>query len=332
MIPSLLFLAALGLATQTADAQPIAVLSESILEFGTMARGETTTRTFTLENRGTAPLEIRHVRNNCACTVLDVPSEIAPGAKAELTLRLDTETLTGPASTVLNLFTNDPAAPRLDITVRVESRPYVWADPPELRYIVHRYFEGSGSARAKVAGANPSEFRILDIESPYPFLTLTHREALPEERQPGPGSQYVIESNLDPAAPVGPLEGWVRVTTDHEKQKKLSIAVSGFVRPLLHVTPPEAKLEGVEPGDEPLRWSHHVRNFATETITIERTESDIAGLEIAVRPGRHDHEFYVDLVLPPSALRQSVLGAVKLHTTSAKAPIVQIPVWIEVKE
>jgi hypothetical protein len=331
MIASLLLLATLGLAAQTEDAQPTAVLSEPILEFGTMARGETATRTFTLENRGTAPLEIRHVRNTCACTVLEVPSVIAPGAKAEITLELDTETLTGPASTVINLFTNDPTAPRLDLTVRVESRPYVWADPPELRYIVHRHFDGTGLARAKVAGSSPSDFRILDIESPYPFLTVTHREALPEERLPGVGTQYVIESKLDPTAPVGPLEGWVRVTTDHEKQKKLSISVSGFVRPLMHVTPPEAKLEGVVPGEEPLRWSHHVRNFATETITVERTETDIAGLEVAIRPGKHDHEFYVDLVLPASALKQPVLGAVKLHTTSAKVPIVQIPVWIEVE-
>jgi hypothetical protein len=310
------------------DAKPQAVLSETILDFGVLARGETASRTLTLENRGEAPLEIRHVKNNCSCTLLDVPSQIPPLQKAELTLRLDTETLNGPAQAIVNLFTNDPAAPRLDVTVKVESRPYVWAEPAEFRYMVHRFFEGSGTVRAKVAGANPSDFHITAIESPSPFLTVTHREAREEERLPGPGTQYVIEAKLDPKAPVGPITGWVRVITDHEKQKKLSIPVSGFMRPLLHLTPPEADFGTVTltPGAEPARWSHHLKNFATEKIEIVRTETDIPGLTVELVPGDNDHELYVALVLKPDAPKGPVRGKVTLYTTSSQVPQLELPV------
>lgn len=331
MIVSHLLLAVLGAAVQAEDPRPIAVLSETIVDFGVMARGETATRTLTLENKGGATLEIRHVKNNCSCTVLDAPGKLAPGDKAELTLRLDTETLTGPAQAYVNLFTNDPASPRLDITMRVESRPYVWAEPPEFRYLAHQFFEGDGVAKATVAGSSPSEFRIVSIESPHPFLAVTHREALPEERVAGPGTQYVLEAKLDPAAPVGPLTGWVRVATDHEKQKKLSISVSGFIRPLVHVTPPEAELGTVTLTDQPLTWSHHVRNFAAEVIVIEKTESDIAGLTATLKPGRHDHESYVELSLPAATPKGPVRGKVTLFTNSAKVPTIDIPVILTIQ-
>jgi Protein of unknown function (DUF1573) len=309
------------------DAKPQAVLSETILDFGVLARGETASRTFTLENRGEAPLEIRHVKNNCSCTLLDVPPEIPPLQKVELTMRLDTETLTGPAQTVVNLFTNDPTAPRLDVTVKVESRAYVWAEPAEFRYMVYRFFEGSGMVSAKVAGATPSDFKILAIDSPSPFITLSHREARQEERLPGgPGTQYVIEAKLDPKAPVGPISGWVRVTTDHAKQKKLSIPVSGFVRPLLHLTPPEADFGTVTLGTEPLRWSHHFKNFATEKVEIVRTETNIPGLTVELVPGDNDHELYVALVLAPDAPKGPIRGKVTLYTTSSQVPELELPV------
>lgn len=309
------------------DAQPQAVLSEAILDFGVLARGETASRTFTLENRGEAPLEIRHVKNNCSCTLLDVPKLIPPLQKAELTLRLDTETLTGPAQAIVNLFTNDPAAPRLDVTVKVESRAYVWAEPAEFRYMVHRFFEGSGVVSTKVAGSSPSDFRITAIDSPSPFLTLSHRAALQAERLPGgPGTQYVIEAKLDPKAPVGPITGWVRVTTDHEKQKKLSIPVSGFVRPLMHLTPTEADFGTVTLGAEPIRWSHHFKNFATEKIEIVRTETDVPGLTIELVPGDNDHELYVALVMNPDAPKGQIRGKVTLYTTSAQVPQIELPV------
>jgi hypothetical protein len=333
MLSSLLLLLTLGAAAQSEDPRPAAVLGETIVDFGEMARGDVATRTITLENRGTAPLEIRRVRNTCACTVLDSPTRVEPGAKAELTLKLDTETLTGPASAIVNLYTNDPAAPRLDISVRVMSRPYVWAEPQEFRYQVHRYFDGSGVAQAKVAGSSPSDFRILSIESPYPFLTVTHREALPEERLTGtaPGTQYVLEAKLDPEAPVGPLKGWVRVTTDHAKQKKLSLSVSGFVRPVLHVTPPEAEFGKVTLGAEPLVWTHHVRNFAEETIQITSIETDIAGLSATIKPGRHDHELYLELTLRPDVPKGEIRGKLTLVTDSAKVPRLDIPVELTIE-
>jgi hypothetical protein len=314
-------------ATVAADPQPQAVLGETILDFGTMARGETATRTLTLENRGTAPLEISRVRNTCSCTVLEVPPSLAPGEKVELALRLDTETLNGPAQSKVNLFTNDPAAPRLDVTVRVESRAYVWAEPAEFRYSVHQHFEGDSTVRATVAGASPSEFRLTGIQSPSPFIGLSYREAREDERMPGgPGSQYVIEAKLDPLAPVGALTGWVRVSTDHEKQKKLSIPVSGFVRPMMHLTPPQADLGTVTISAEPYSWSHHLRNFATETIAVERTETDIAGLTIELQPGGHDHEMFVVLTLPADTAKGPLRGTVTLHTTSPKVPRIDLPV------
>ena len=53
-------------------------------------------------------------------------------------------------------------------------------------------------------------------------------------------------------AKVGPLADYVTVHTNHPKQKMVQIPVSGFVRPVMAVTPPTADFGKIEL-KEPLR-------------------------------------------------------------------------------
>ena len=53
---------------------------------------------------------------------------------------------------------------------------------------------------------------------------------------------------LSKEAPVGPVADHVLVRTNHPKQKRIEIPVSGFVRPMVAVTPPAVNFGKVDTG------------------------------------------------------------------------------------
>ena len=61
------------------------------IDYGEIVKGSDGGRTFTFENTGDAPLEIKGVRSSCGCTIPKKPeAPIAPGEKGEITVRYDT--------------------------------------------------------------------------------------------------------------------------------------------------------------------------------------------------------------------------------------------------
>ena len=105
--------------------RPVSELSENILKFGTVKRGDAPLRrTFALRNAGTAPLVVRAVEHDGRiATSLAPQTRIAPGERLEVAVTLDpARTEFGPANAFLVIVTNDPNRPmrRLRITAIVE--------------------------------------------------------------------------------------------------------------------------------------------------------------------------------------------------------------------
>jgi hypothetical protein len=90
-------------------------------DFGTVERGTAVEHVFRLKNAGTGPLRVDHVKGTCACTVGVATGEaIAPGAEAWVTMRLDTTELAGRTTKTATVYTNDPAAPAIPVTLTGE--------------------------------------------------------------------------------------------------------------------------------------------------------------------------------------------------------------------
>jgi hypothetical protein len=68
----------------------------------------------------------------------------------------------------------------------------------------------------------------------------------------------------------------VVIRTDHPLQKELQLAVSGFVRPVIAVTPPTADFAKLPAGAD-AQASFVVRSFSTEPIPVTAATVDIAG-------------------------------------------------------
>lgn len=304
--------------------KPKAVPVEPIKDFGVVPKGETVVHDFVIRNDGDAPLQITDVRPACGCTVVDYDKTIAPGQTGKVHAEVDTATFNGAVSKSIAVFTNDPEHATLELTVQAKAEPYISVKPGYARYIVVQGEPKTGTIAQILWAPNGTPFDVVKVESPYPFLTTSFREAKPEERVPDvQGKQWRVETTLSNDAPVGALADHFRIATTHPKQKLVAIPVSGFVRPVLAVTPSSADFGTVELR-QPLNRTLNVRNFATEPIKITGVEGNVPGLKAAVKPVQEGREYEVHVTLSPEMAKGRFDGKLTIRTDSPKRPVIEV--------
>ena len=304
--------------------KPKAVPVEPIKDFGVVPKGETVAHDFLIRNDGDAPLQITDVRPACGCTVVDYDKTIAPGQTGKVHAEVDTATFNGAVSKSIAVFTNDTEHAMLELTVRAKAEPYISVKPGYARYIIVQGESKTGTIAQTLWAPDGTSFDVTKVESPYPFLTTSFREAKPEERVPDvEGKQWRVETTLAPEAPIGALADHFRITTTHPKQKLVAIPISGFVRPVLAVTPPSADFGTIELR-EPLARTINVRNFATEPIKITGVEGNVPGLKAAIEPLQEGREYLLRVTLSPEMAKGPFDGKLTIKTDSPKRPVIEV--------
>lgn len=80
-------------------------LEKSEFSIGSANVGTTTTQSYEFINDGTEPLFIRDYASTCNCVVINLPKEVAPGEKAQMTIKF-TPTRAGNFKETLYVKTN----------------------------------------------------------------------------------------------------------------------------------------------------------------------------------------------------------------------------------
>jgi hypothetical protein len=311
-----------------APVQPGAVypvtVAEPVHDFGTLVKGDNVTHTFVLENAGEEPVKVVFVKPSCGCTIAEFDAVIPPGGEGKVTAALDTLTLTGKASSALEVFAEGSETAVATLELRAEVIPLLLAHPGYARWIYVQQ-EVEGTISNTVYSQDGGEFQILEVEAPMPAIEVSFRPATPEERREKVlGSQWQIDASLDSAAPVGPITGYLTVHTDHPRQKVMQIPLSGFVRPTLFVEPPRGDF-GTLKIRAPRRATYQVRNFATEPIALTGAATDVPGISVKVEPVEVGRRYTVVLELDPAAMAEGPFaGELRLTTDSAKVPTVTV--------
>lgn len=306
-------------------AGPKAVAVEAIKDVGFVPKGEMASHEFELRNDGQAPLEVLEVRTSCGCTVAEFDRVIAPGQTGKVRVTLDTSTFSGPVSKGVTAFTNDPATPSIELTIRANVEPFIKVKPGYARFITVQGEEKEGTIVQTLWTPDKSPLAIVKIDNPYPHLDVKFWEAKPEERlkELPDQQQWKIQMHLSNTAPVGPLIEPIKIHTDHPKQKLVQIPVSGFVRPIMAVTPPVIDFGQVSAA-QPIRVTVNVRNFATEAIKVTSISGDVQGLEAKIEPLQEGREYTVRLTLNPESKKGPFNGKLTVTTDSPKMPKLEV--------
>lgn len=322
LAPCAAILVAASLHAQAA-AKPKAVVAEPIKDVGIVAKGEKVSHGFQIRNEGNAPLEITDVRAACGCTVVEFDKTIAPGQVGKVNAVLETETFNGAIAKGVTVFTNDLENPQIELTVRAKVEPFIQAKPGYARYVVVQGEAKTGTISQTLWAPDGASFDVVKVESPYPFLTTTFREAKAEERVADvQGKQWRVEMTLSNDAPVGALADHVKVHTNHPKQKILPIPVSGFVRPMVAVTPPNGQLGSLDLS-EPKSTSFNIHSFTTQPMKITGVEGG-EGVQGQIEPLTEGREYKVRLTLSSALGKGPFNRTVKLLTDNPSKPVIEL--------
>src|SRR6185295_10789310 len=184
-------------ATVLAAGKPKAVAVEPIKDVGVVATGEKIVNDFLIRNDGDAVLEITNVQPACGCTVAEFDKSIAPGQTGKVHAVVDTTTFNGPIAKGVSVFTNDPDTPQIELTIRAKVEPYISVKPGYARYITVQGEPLEGSIAQTLWAPDGSSIEVTGVDSPWPFLHVSFREAKPEERVgQSTGKQWRVEMML----------------------------------------------------------------------------------------------------------------------------------------
>ncbi|HVT16044.1 MAG TPA: DUF1573 domain-containing protein [Thermoanaerobaculia bacterium] len=308
-----------------AQGAPKAVAIQPIKDVGIVAKGDKITADFEIRNDGNAPLEITDVKPGCGCTVASFDKSIAPGKTGKVHAVVDTAAFNGAIAKGVAVLTNDKATPKIDLTVKARIEPYIDVKPGYARYLVVRGESKEGNIVQTLWAADGAPFDVVKVESPFPYLTVSFREAQEGERDSaGKGKQWRVETRLsNETSPVGPLAGYVTVHTNHHKQKVVEIPITGFVRPVIAVTPPVGDFGQIEL-KQPLQKNLMVRSFSTEPIKLTKVDHEGKGIDAALVALEEGRSYQVKVTLNPAMGKGPFHSKLTIHTDSPKAPIVEV--------
>ena len=309
-----------------AEARPKAVVDEPVFDAERVNKGKNIVHDFVVKNEGTTPLRITDVRPACGCTVADYDEVIAPGASGKVHAVLDTTSFAGPISKGITVLTDDPENPQLTLTVKALVEPLVFVKPGYARFIQPQLSE-PGTVEQLIFTRSFDALEVVDVTSPYPFLTTVARPAKADEVDSnGSGKQWVVTFTVDyEKAPVGALGDYVVVKTNHPEQTEVPIPVSGFVRPMVVVTPQDLDFGKIQVSGESAQAQLVVKNYGREDIEISFKDSTVPGVRVNVDSVEAGREYTLEVMLGPELPKGDFSGAIHLQLDHPKQKSLTIP-------
>ena len=315
---------ALPIALAAQESTPRLTIAEEKHAIDQVSLAEPARWGFAIENSGGAPLTLELLGVTQLCRVESFPATLAPKQSGTVNVTLDTSQLAAPGECTIKLGSNDPDRREALLNLAVAPQDLLRAKPGFARYT---YVQGEkeGTIRQLVWANDGKDFKILAVQAP-PVVKATFRAAEDKERDAKvTGAQWIVETTILTDAPVGPLVGAVEVRTDHPQQKVMRVPLSGFVRPVMHVTPPQAAF-GEVTLDREVKVELFLRNFATEPIHVLKVESSVPGTRAEISPREEGRSWDLRLILTPAMGSGKFAGNVTIVTDSFKLPKLVVPV------
>jgi len=193
-------------------------------DFGSVYQYGEVSHSFAFRNTGTAMLVIGKVRSTCGCTpAVAGKSEIPPGDVGEIDVTFRSGSRRGRFAKHVYVSSNDPANPRIDLTVSGEVKVEVDVTPRGI-YIGKMKVGQTLERWVELTAVEVPSFSILGVRTTHPALT-----ALKPIKLPGKPCRYRLAIRFGPATEPGRVSAEVILRTDLPHTRELTISVYGKV-------------------------------------------------------------------------------------------------------
>src|SRR5438132_1113433 len=307
------------------ESRPRVALDEPVFDFGTVDRGARVDHTFRVPNRGSATLRLDHVKSSCGCTVAVLSErEVPPGGEARVAVSLDTARLAGRTTKTVNVYTNDPDAPVVGLTLAGQ----VVADlilTPQPLYLGHLRRGEAVRREVIVSSGRPGERYVVERVEP----TSPHVHARLEARTDGPGQRLVVELDRDLA--LGRFNEQLRLHTTSPREPILTLPVFGSVEGDVVVLPPQVTFGVTRGGATPER-ELYIRNRGQRPVTVTRVTVPDEVVTYTLAAVQEGQEYRLTLRLRDGLKPGKVESKVEIFTDHPEEKRLVIPLYAIVRD
>jgi hypothetical protein len=300
---------------------------EKIKDFGTVPKGDKIRATFDVRNTGKAPLEITQVRPTCGCTVASFDRTIPPGGTGKIAAEVDTTGFSGPISKAVLVFSNDPATPQVNLVIKADVRAFIEVLPRPL-IIFRNVLQGEpASERLVLLSADGSDFKVESAEASGGTYQLAYKELGEKERIPDrKGSQWELTVTVPANAPEGMLNQKIVVKTTAAKAPEVTINVTGAVRPVVQVIPPQVNF-GTVAGDALVGQNFLVvNNRQGVELQLSEVKVDNPNFATEVIPLQAGQRYQVAVSMKAGVPKGAQKATVKISTSDPLRKLIEVPI------
>jgi hypothetical protein len=308
---------------------PAIDFSESSRKFGQLPEGQDViNHDFVFKNIGNEPLSIIKIVTQCSCLTTGVPKEpIPPGGSGTISARFKLASTTGPQTTSLLVFSDDPRQPvtKLSLTASVKVNIAVSTERLDLGWL--DLGQGAGADFFVVVPwpAEQTQTDLVSFETSSPSLSVTVTSTEKKFNQ-WDGSIQVVncKAAYSGTKVCGAVSEKIIVTcTDKPARKEILVSARSVGR---IVAEPECVFFSNTEGSAPISKTVVINSTKGELPPIEKitcsSESVIAKslesdarhcvVQIQIQPAK----------LEPGVIREEVL----IHLKDAEQPLVSVRV------
>ena len=305
---------------------PKLVLAEDKKDVGTVAKGETIKQTFMVKNGGKSDLHITDVKPSCGCTVPEYDKVIKPGAEGKITLNVDTKNFQGPISKSALVVSDDPATPQATIFLTANVKPYVEALPYGFFRI--QALTGEGATSEVTLVSDEPDFKPTKAEVTQTYLTATIAPVPEKERIPNKNpNQYKVTLSSKADAPEGLVGGYVKVQTGTKKQPEMDLAISGYVKPTVSITPSSVNFGNFDPKGDAVKRNVMLvnNNQKNDGFAVMKAETNVPGISAEV-VSLDKSRIQVVLTVDQKIKKGVFDGQLMIKTNDSTHPEVKVPI------
>lgn len=266
-------------------------------DFGKVTEGELVQHEFVVRNDGQAPLEIKRVAPACGCTVAEIPmSTIQPGASANLLVSFDTKGFFGEKVKPVLIYTNDPANPSFEVSLKGEVERDVRIEPPRLYFGV--VSKGKSSSKYIDVETDPdSGINVMEVLSRSELIQIQ------EETVGSEAGRKRYRVSISPELPVGVFRNRLLVKTSSERNPAISVPVFARVEGDLMLAPLDVSFGLIAaPLQEPVRKTAILKNKGARAVKIVSIESDNDTVQAKTKALVEGREFEIEISALPEDL------------------------------
>lgn len=255
--------------------------------FGTVDTDSSIEHTFVIQNVGDETLEISNARPACGCTVAKLTSKsIPPGGSSELTAKLSLRGRKGHQSKAITVNSNDPKKPQYRLMLVGDVHQTIQLKPDRL--IFGQMAPGQEvTLDLELVGSSDPDFLVTKIETNFETLIA---KAKSEERS----KNHSITVTMTAPETIGPVNGVVRITTDHPKRPTIDVPVAANVVGELVYAPSELVIPA-NAGSNPLTRYVVVRKGTIDGFEINEVVAPDEGITTKIYPfGDQGYRIQID--------------------------------------